>query len=112
MRHIRWVDEIVAPCPWSITANFIERHRIDYVAHDDIPYNMGAKSKEEEEANDLYFWLKQAVSWGNRYFFGKKSVKSLLMIRAERSRSYSGKIQSNTKNCWSVNDRFDCENFA
>lgn len=58
MRHIRWVDEIVAPCPWAITPEFVERHHIDYVAHDDIPYNMGSK----EEADDIYAWLKAAVS--------------------------------------------------
>ncbi|VWU52948.1 choline-phosphate cytidylyltransferase, putative, partial [Hepatocystis sp. ex Piliocolobus tephrosceles] len=38
LKHIRWVDEIISPCPWVITPEFVEKYNIDYVAHDDIPY--------------------------------------------------------------------------
>lgn len=38
LRHCRWVDEVVEDCPWVITVDFLEKHRIDYVAHDDLPY--------------------------------------------------------------------------
>lgn len=31
LRHIKWVDEVIAPCPWIITPEFVEKHRIDYV---------------------------------------------------------------------------------
>mmetsp|Transcript_50659 Transcript_50659/g.127044 ORF Transcript_50659/g.127044 Transcript_50659/m.127044 type:complete len:250 (-) Transcript_50659:1900-2649(-) len=54
--HLKWVDEVIAPCPWTITPEFLEEHRIDYVAHDDLPYGAGAGGEE----NDIYAWLKKA----------------------------------------------------
>ncbi|KAK9237551.1 hypothetical protein V1525DRAFT_450385 [Lipomyces kononenkoae] len=38
LRHCRWVDETIENAPWIVTPDFIEKHKIDYVAHDDIPY--------------------------------------------------------------------------
>ncbi|KAI0742771.1 hypothetical protein C8Q80DRAFT_1190700 [Daedaleopsis nitida] len=38
VRHCRWVDEVVPDAPWVIDATFIEKHQIDYVAHDEDPY--------------------------------------------------------------------------
>jgi choline-phosphate cytidylyltransferase len=37
IRHIQWVDEIIDDAPWIIDAEFLEKHDIDYVAHDDLP---------------------------------------------------------------------------
>lgn len=54
VRHCRWVDEVVEDCPWVITdaPGFLEKHKIDYVAHDDIPY--GA-----DEGDDIYAPIKK-----------------------------------------------------
>lgn len=54
VRHCKWVDEVVEDCPWIITdaPEFIEKHKIDYVAHDDIPY--GA-----DEGDDIYAEIKK-----------------------------------------------------
>ncbi|KYN96967.1 choline-phosphate cytidylyltransferase [Plasmodium gaboni] len=71
LKHIRWVDEIISPCPWVITPEFMEEHKIDYVAHDDIPYSSNQKKKKkkkskgksfsiDEENEDIYAWLKRA----------------------------------------------------
>ncbi|CAG9471983.1 unnamed protein product [Plasmodium vivax] len=68
LKHIRWVDEIISPCPWVITPEFMEEHKIDFVAHDDIPYANNQKKKKKkksksnsiEEPNDVYAWLKRA----------------------------------------------------
>ncbi|XP_062522128.1 choline-phosphate cytidylyltransferase A-like [Corticium candelabrum] len=38
VRHCRYVDEIITDAPWFITEEFIEKHQIDFVAHDDAPY--------------------------------------------------------------------------
>ncbi|KAK1280680.1 hypothetical protein QJS04_geneDACA014895 [Acorus gramineus] len=38
LRHCRWVDEVIPNAPWVITKEFIDRHKIDYVAHDSLPY--------------------------------------------------------------------------
>jgi choline-phosphate cytidylyltransferase len=34
----KWVDEIIFPCPWVLTKEFLEKHNIDFVAHDALPY--------------------------------------------------------------------------
>ncbi|KAF2266584.1 cholinephosphate cytidylyltransferas-like protein [Lojkania enalia] len=54
VRHCRWVDEVVEDCPWIIAhaPEFIEKHKIDYVAHDDLPY--GA-----DEGDDIYAPIKE-----------------------------------------------------
>lgn len=53
VRHCKWVDEVIEDCPWVITVEFMEKHKIDYVAHDDIPY--GAN-----EGDDIYSPIKKA----------------------------------------------------
>jgi len=40
--HCKWVDEVVCPCPWIITQEFIDTYKIDYVAHDGNPYPSGS----------------------------------------------------------------------
>ncbi|KAL1973111.1 hypothetical protein VTN31DRAFT_6653 [Thermomyces dupontii] len=51
VRHCRWVDEVIPNCPWVVTPEFLEKHKIDYVAHDDIPY-------KAEEGDDIYAPIK------------------------------------------------------
>lgn len=38
LKHCRWVDEVVPNAPWVVTPDFLLSHKIDYVAHDDLPY--------------------------------------------------------------------------
>lgn len=38
VRHCRWVDEVIEDAPWIITMDFMNKHHIDYCAHDDLPY--------------------------------------------------------------------------
>ncbi|QEU61521.1 Pct1 [Kluyveromyces lactis] len=38
LTHCRWVDEVIPDAPWTVTPKFLEEHKIDYVAHDDLPY--------------------------------------------------------------------------
>ncbi len=38
LRHCRYVDEVITDAPWNLTDEFLEKHKIDLVAHDDIPY--------------------------------------------------------------------------
>jgi len=52
IRHCRYVDEVVTEAPWTLDDAFLEEHKIDFVAHDDLPY--GAAGSE-----DIYAWLKE-----------------------------------------------------
>lgn len=52
VRHCKWVDEVIPDCPWIVTTDFLEKHKIDYVAHDDLPY--GA-----DEGDDIYGPIKE-----------------------------------------------------
>ena len=38
IRHCRWADEVIPEAPWVITPEFLEKYKIDYVAHDEDPY--------------------------------------------------------------------------
>ncbi|XP_066501682.1 phosphate cytidylyltransferase 1B, choline b isoform X2 [Hoplias malabaricus] len=51
--HCRYVDEVVRNAPWSLTPEFLKKHRIDFVAHDDIPYTSAG-------SDDVYKHIKAA----------------------------------------------------
>ena len=42
LRHCRYVDEIVRFGPWTTTDEFLTHHKIDFVAHDELPYTTGS----------------------------------------------------------------------
>ncbi|KAK6644522.1 hypothetical protein RUM43_000789 [Polyplax serrata] len=52
VRHCRYVDEVVRDAPWELDEEFLSKHKIDFVAHDDIPYMSDTNT-------DLYAWLKE-----------------------------------------------------
>ena len=52
LRHCKWVDEVIPDCPWIVTPEFLEKHKIDYVAHDDEPY-------QAAEGDDIYKPIKE-----------------------------------------------------
>ena len=33
----RWVDEVIPDAPWVISQEFLDKHNIDFVAHDSLP---------------------------------------------------------------------------
>lgn len=52
LRHCRYVDEVLTEAPWTLTPEFLEEHKIDFVAHDELPYNIGS-------ADDVYKFVKE-----------------------------------------------------
>ncbi|CAN6701691.1 unnamed protein product [Malus baccata var. baccata] len=38
LRHCKWVDEVIPDAPWVINQEFLDKHEIDFVAHDSLPY--------------------------------------------------------------------------
>lgn len=52
IRHCRYVDEIIRDAPWQITDEFMEEHKIDFVAQDSTPY-------VTDDCDDLYREIKE-----------------------------------------------------
>ena len=52
LMHCKWVDEVICPCPWIISVDFLRQHNIHYVAHDDIPYTSAGST-------DIYYDVKR-----------------------------------------------------
>ncbi|XP_050414931.1 choline-phosphate cytidylyltransferase B isoform X1 [Patella vulgata] len=52
LRHSRYVDEVVTSAPWTLDTEFLEKHKIDFVAHDELPYTTGS-------ADDVYKFVKE-----------------------------------------------------
>jgi len=53
LRHCRWVDEVVPKAPWVVTKEFMDRLKIDFVAHDDLPY-----ADASGQCDDVYQFAK------------------------------------------------------
>ncbi|KAG7275053.1 hypothetical protein CRUP_001773, partial [Coryphaenoides rupestris] len=53
LRHCRYVDEVVRDAPWTLSPDFLDKHKIDFVAHDDIPYSSAG-------SEDVYKHIKEA----------------------------------------------------
>jgi len=53
LRHCRYVDEVVVDAPWTLDMEFLELHKIDFVAHDDAPYTIGSATE------DVYDFVKK-----------------------------------------------------
>lgn len=51
VRHCRYVDEVVADAPWVLSEDFLKVNKIDFVAHDDLPYKC-------ESQEDVYKHIK------------------------------------------------------
>ncbi|XP_067085111.1 choline-phosphate cytidylyltransferase B-like [Osmerus mordax] len=51
--HCRYVDEVVRDAPWTLSPEFLHKHKIDFVAHDDIPYTSAG-------SEDVYKHIKEA----------------------------------------------------
>ena len=49
---------MICPCPWKTTPEWARKLGIHYMAHDDIPYTMGA-----DATNDVYYDMKKAGMW-------------------------------------------------
>lgn len=50
--HCRYADEVLRDAPWQYSDEFLDDNKIDFIAHDDIPYACG-------DVDDLYASLKQ-----------------------------------------------------
>nr|CAD7424631.1 unnamed protein product [Timema monikensis] len=51
VRNCRYVDEVVREAPWELDDDFLNKHKIDFVAHDELPYGT-------DDCQDVYAGLK------------------------------------------------------
>lgn len=52
LTHCKWVDEVIPNAPWCVTPEFLKEHKLDYVAHDDLPY-------ASADSDDIYKPIKE-----------------------------------------------------
>lgn len=50
IENCKWVQQVIPNSPWILDEAFLERHDIDLVAHDDIPYAAPGQ-------DDVYGWV-------------------------------------------------------
>ncbi|KNA14003.1 hypothetical protein SOVF_111440 [Spinacia oleracea] len=55
LRHCKWVDEVIPDAPWVVDQEFLDKHKIDFVAHDALPY-----ADTSGACNDVYEFVKTA----------------------------------------------------
>jgi len=54
--HCKWVDEVAPDAPWVIDEAFLAKYRIDFVAHDALPY---ADTSGQSADGDVYSYIKR-----------------------------------------------------
>lgn len=93
LRHCRYVDEVVENAPWIVTMDFIEKHKIDYVAHgEDIILG--------EDGEDIYKLVKDAGKYKTIKRTDGISTSDIILrivkdydnyVRRNLARGYTGK---------------------
>jgi len=54
-RHCKWVDQVIPEAPWVLGDPFLDKYKIDFVAHDAIPY----ADASGQAGNDIYQHIKE-----------------------------------------------------
>jgi choline-phosphate cytidylyltransferase len=90
----KYVDKVIYPAPWYPSQQFIIDHKIDFVAHDEIPYGT-------DEIDDIYLEAKMAGKF-LRTFRTPEISTSELIQRVIRDREQY--IMSLKKRGFSLND--------
>jgi choline-phosphate cytidylyltransferase len=54
LRHCKWVDEVIPDAPWVVDEKFLDKHNVDFVAHDSLPY-----ADASGACNDVYEHVKK-----------------------------------------------------
>lgn len=53
LRHCHYVDKVIRDAPWTRIPGFLEKHDVDFVAHDDTLHSSAG-------SDDVYEHLKEA----------------------------------------------------
>jgi len=96
VRHCKWCDEVVDEAPWVVTKEFMDRHAIDFVAHDDLPY-----ADASGQCEDVYDFAKQE---GRFYATQRTEGVSTSDLILRIVRDYNGYVLRNLKRGYSRKD--------
>jgi len=55
--HVRWCDQVVPEAPWVLPDSFLEKYKIDFVAHDALPYVVST-ADSNMDMDDVYVSIK------------------------------------------------------
>lgn len=104
LQHSPYINEIVENAPWIIDEIFIKKHNIDFVVHDELPYEMKMKKKNEENKEEYINKLENTstesgivYSENDVYSYVKKNKKFIPSMRT-KGISTSGIITRIIKN--------------
>ncbi|PWN87164.1 hypothetical protein FA10DRAFT_234939 [Acaromyces ingoldii] len=88
VRNCRWVDEVVEDAPWVINQELLDLYRIDYVAHDEVPYG------GTDGAEDIYKFVKDQGRFLPTNRTPGVSTSELLarIVEQYREHAYDGKL--------------------
>ncbi|CAM6117742.1 unnamed protein product [Calypogeia fissa] len=74
LRHCKWVDEVIEDAPWVINQEFIDKYKIDFVAHDALPY-----ADTSGAGKDVYEFVKAAGKFAETKRTEGVSTSDLIM---------------------------------
>ncbi|RSH89550.1 hypothetical protein EHS25_002101 [Saitozyma podzolica] len=90
IRHCRWADEVLPDAPWVVDQAWLDKHQIDYIAHDELVY----PSKDLE---DVYAFAKRTGKFVPTRRTPAISTSDLLerIVRGYRDGFFDSKLEKN-----------------